>query len=160
MFGGKNSPEGASSSLKILQYDYSSRGLTWIYPSVKGVPPKARYHHNMVYYPELECLMVVGGISVGKDKDKDIRVDHFAILNLETLVWSIPHMMGREGFPSRFGHCSCIYNEQLMVFGGKAENRQFAFGLDYVELSNYHHILFMVNNFSQFNRSRRGKSEV
>lgn len=136
VFGGKTGLDDILGVLKILQYDYSNRGLTWVYPSVKGIPPKARYHHNMIYYPELESLIVVGGICVGKDKEKDTRVDHFAILNLETLVWTVPQLLGREGLPPRFGHCSSIYNGQLMIFGGQSESRQLIFGVDLVELSN------------------------
>ena len=43
------------------------------------------------------------------------------ILDVQTLSWINIELNSEQTFPTRGAHCSCLYDNELIIFGGKNE---------------------------------------
>ena len=86
----------------------------------------------MSYYSEASCLIVYGGKG---ELGSHQSYDDIKILYLYNLTWTTPAISGDQSLKDRFGHCACILDGQMMVFGGLSKGNPVESRADILELS-------------------------
>ena len=123
-------------TLKILALN--KKEPKWYYPEVKGQPPSPRYDHTMEYYPSLNALIIYGGRcdrSVGFHELKEIRM-----YNMMVMMWSSVQINGDRP-DARYLHCSAIFEDKLLIFGGLSNYALKESQIIMVELSSYFYLI-------------------
>lgn len=117
VFGGRSQKGDVLGRLKLLRYDRG--GMSWTYPKTTGVVPAARYGHSMIYNPEGGNLIIYGGRN---DKlfqaQKSCCLNDLNVLNLTNLSWCAVSTFGDHYTESRYAHAACLYQNQMVIFGG------------------------------------------
>lgn len=123
-------------TLQVLTYNHDKKGISWVYPHIKGAPPSPRYQHTMVHFPEANCLIMYGGRSTPFAKSSaKYNLDDLVVLNLEYMAWVSPKMSGDTSIKTRYAHSSTIHSGKMLVFGGKFSEDYIESGLSILELS-------------------------
>ena len=84
-FGGLTQANQINSELQILKID--QKPMKWIIPETKGKPPTPRYSSAMVFYDNLEILIVHGG-RLDEDYEKNSFSNDLFVLDIATMNWS------------------------------------------------------------------------
>ena len=99
-------------------FDLETNNWTQMFPEVY---PDARADHAMVYDPELDLIVLYGGINDNPDFGYDECFNDVWFYDLKTNYWDFGDLWGYSGKPSgRCGH-SMVYDPfegHLVVFGG------------------------------------------
>ncbi len=88
-------------------------------PSVKGAPPSPRQMASMNFNNTLNFITIYGG------KDSNKVFDDLFILDIMNFQWIKIELFGIPFLGGRFGHCSGIIGEKLLVFGGLDEEGKY-----------------------------------
>ena len=137
IFGGKTKNEsnnGISNDLYILKIGI--KPCEWIKcDNTKGKKPCPRYFHSMNYYENGNFIIIHGGRN--DNKSDNFALNDTFILNLQNLNWIEIELYSQfNDFKifSRCGHCSIIYNNQLIICGGMNNNNYIGSSLLIVNL--------------------------
>eukprot|EP01137_Pigoraptor_chileana_P033506 Opistho-2@24476 len=91
----------------------------WLQLKTSGDKPKPRYEHCACVNATTGELFVFGGA------DMESRFADLSILNLDSLVWSVPSFEGAPPSPRTYHTCTAMVGSKLYVFSG-GENGAFA----------------------------------
>ncbi|XP_033115910.1 acyl-CoA-binding domain-containing protein 4-like [Anneissia japonica] len=113
LVGGQGAKQTLSrDSVWVLEKD----GLIWTEPPIKvdSHKPQYRVGHTVTYDPRVDCVYVFGG-------SKNLRwYNDIHVLDMKTWTWSLVKAIGRA--PTRAYHSSCLFRDELFVFGGVFPN--------------------------------------
>ena len=134
IFGGKNKDEGLSEELYILIIGKSY--FEWKKIKTIGKKPLPRCFHSMNYYQKENFIIIHGGRN-------DIKSESFAlndtfILTLNKMIWieiKLYNEKNNFNIISRCCHCSCIYDDKLIIFGGMNSNNYIGSSLFIINLN-------------------------
>ena len=85
----------------------------------KGTPPSPRCQCTMEFFEKLNVVIIYGGKN-DKNKNGPYFNDMF-FLDVQTLSWVNIELNDDQIFPPRGAHCSCLVEDELIIFGGKNE---------------------------------------
>ena len=162
IFGGKNKDEGLSDELYILILGKSY--FEWKKIKTIGKKPLPRCFHSMNYYQKENFIIIHGGRN-------DIKSESFAlndtfILTLNKMMWieiKLYNEKSNFNIISRCGHCSCIYDDKLIIFGGMNSNNYIGSSLFVINLNfeyspktqNSYIKKKLLNSYRKFNEEDR-----
>ena len=117
MFGGINENLECSNDLLIIK---RGKPLQLFKGIAKGKPPCPRCQCTMDFFEKLNVVIVYGGQN-DKSKTGPYFNDMF-FLDVQTLSWiNIELLNDEHSYPTRGAHCSCLVDNELIIFGGKNE---------------------------------------
>ena len=112
IFGGYDSSRKLQGELKVLRL--GKRPLEWFTPKTQGSPPEERISCNITYYEELNVIILNGGRN---DKNKRVFLNDIYILDLYSFNWTRVYTFIISP-KDRGQHCTVVYNNKLIIFGG------------------------------------------
>ena len=117
IFGGINEHYICNNDLLIIK-----RGKPLqLYKGIsKGIPPSPRCQCSMNFFEKLNVIIIYGGKN-DKIKEGPSYFNDMFFLDVQTLSW-INIEFNDDIFPPRASHCSCLFDNELIIFGGKNEN--------------------------------------
>ncbi len=117
IFGGINENFVCSNDLLIIK-----RGKPLqLYKGIsKGIPPSPRCQCSMNFFEKLNVIIIYGGKN-DKIKEGPSYFNDMFFLDVQTLSW-INIEFNDDIYPPRASHCSCLFDNELIIFGGKNEN--------------------------------------
>lgn len=114
-FGGIDQYNNNYSDIKILRI--GRKPCEWVTPKIEGRPPKPRNSASVVFYEDMNLLIVYGGKNVSgvfSEFYKDIHV-----LDLEKMIWFNAKVESQFGDRiKRSNHCGGIIKNKMIIFGG------------------------------------------
>ena len=113
IFGGINENLICTNDLLIIK---RGKPLQLFKGITKGSPPIPRCQCSMDFYEKLNVIVIYGGKN-DKSKDGPFFNDMF-FLDLQTLSWINIELNNDNIFPPRGSHCSCLCDNELIIFGG------------------------------------------
>jgi len=135
IFGGMDGDRNYTNDLRIILI--GKKTLKWIYPEIDGVPPVARINATMNYFADIGIMIIYGG----RNDKRDIIFNDIYILDLYNLNWI--KTKSDPILESRTEHCSCIYEDKLIILGGNDsfKYKKNDFSLIDLDLYNYKKVL-------------------
>jgi hypothetical protein len=131
LFGGIDEERNYKNELTIVKI--GKKPLEKITPKITGNGPCPRAHARMNFYPDLNILIIHGGRN---DKMKKSFFGDFYLLDCENYHWTRLSTFDGVTKDSNFlraDHCSVIYKNKLLIFGGN--NADFYVGSEIFEIS-------------------------
>ena len=116
IFGGIDENNNCSNDLMIIK---RGKPLTLFKVMAKGSPPAPRCQCSMDFFEKLMVVIIYGGRNE-KSSNGPYFNDMF-FLDVQTLTWINIELNDDNIFPSRGSHCSCIVDNELIIFGGNNE---------------------------------------
>ena len=116
MFGGINENLICCNDLLIIK---RGKPLQLFKGIAKGAPPSPRCQCVMEFFERLNVVIVYGGKNE-KSKSGPYFNDMY-FLDVQTLTWINIELNNEQNFPTRGAHCSCLVDNELIIFGGKNE---------------------------------------
>ena len=117
MFGGIDENFNCSNDVFVIK---RGRPLQLFKAITKGRPPIARSECTMNFYEKLNILVIYGG------KNEHSRFGPYFndmyFLDVETLHWVKVELNYNDSFQPRGRHCSCIVDNEIIIFGGNNES--------------------------------------
>ena len=92
----------------------------------KGRPPAPRCETTMNFFEKLNMVVIYGGKNEHSKYGPYFNDMYF--LDVETLTWVKIELNSNENFYPRGGHCACIVENEIIIFGGN--NDQFLLKTD------------------------------
>lgn len=83
----------------------------------KANSPSSRIFHSAVLYKD--SMLIFGGYDYPKINFNDVHQ-----FNFQTLTWKFLETIGKQPIP-RFGQSAIVYNDQMIIFGGKITHDNF-----------------------------------
>ena len=115
IFGGINENLVCSNELLIIK---RGKPLQLFKGVPKGKPPSPRCQCSMDYFEKLNVVIIYGGKN-DKSKNNGPYFNDMFFLDVETLSWIQIELNDDHSFPTRGSHCSCIVDNELIIFGGR-----------------------------------------
>ncbi len=112
--GGRLQNGEATNRLRLLKLGV--KPLQYSDPETRGVAPSPRYQHSMVYYQEMNILVIYGGKYYSQRHGSGLLSDLF-VLHMENLCWMNVEMFGM-GCQPRAAHAVEIIDSKIFIFGG------------------------------------------
>lgn len=109
-FGGIDNERNINNEFRILKI--GKKPLEWVTPVVSGSVPTGRLNATMNYYETLNVIILFGGQNNFQNSTNDLY-----ILNLDSFFW-IKIKLYHDIPSERSAHSSCIFKNQLIIFGG------------------------------------------
>ena len=116
IFGGINECFVCTNDLYIIK---RGKPLQLFKGIAKGIAPIPRCQCTMEFYEKLNVVIIYGGKN-DKNKNGPYFNDMF-FLDVQTLTWINIELNDDQICPPRGAHCSCIIDDELIIFGGKNE---------------------------------------
>ena len=116
IFGGIDENLNCTNDLMIIK---RGKPLTLFKVLAKGSPPSPRCQCSMDFFEKLMVVIIYGGRNE-KSSNGPYFNDMF-FLDVQTLTWINIELNDDNIFPSRGSHCSCIVDNELIIFGGNNE---------------------------------------
>ena len=116
IFGGINENLECCNDLLIIK---RGKPLHLFKGIAKGAPPAPRCQCTMEFFEKLNVVIIYGGRN-DKNKNGPYFNDMF-FLDVESLSWINIEFNKDQMFQPRGGHCSCLVDNELIIFGGKNE---------------------------------------
>lgn len=116
IFGGINENFVCTNDLLIIK---RGKPLQLFKGIAKGTPPAPRCQCSMNFFEKLNVVIIYGGKNE-KSKQGPYFNDMF-FLDVQTLSWINIELNDDTIFPPRGLHCSCLVDNELIIFGGKNE---------------------------------------
>ena len=113
-FGGINEDRVAQNNLVVLRV--GRRPLEWKIPETNGISPPARLNATLEYLEEINLLVLHGGRSDKREPFNDIWM-----MDLEKFTWLLVKIYDSKPV-ERSEHCSTIFGNKLIIFGGMGNN--------------------------------------
>jgi hypothetical protein len=113
MFGGVDENLKCSNDVLIIK---RGKPLQLFKAITKGVAPAPRCECSMDFFEKLDVVIIYGGRNDGS-KYQPFFNDMF-FLDVENLNWINIELNSNENFSPRSKHCSCIADNELIIFGG------------------------------------------
>lgn len=117
IFGGINENYVCNNDLLIIKRGKPLQLFKGMY---QGVPPSPRCQCSMNFFEKLNVVIIYGGKN-DKMKDGPSYFNDMFFLDVETLSW-INIEFNDNIYPARAAHCSCLSDNELIIFGGKNED--------------------------------------
>lgn len=114
-FGGIDQFNNNYSDIKILKV--GKRPCEWITPRIDGRPPKPRNSACLVFYEDINLLILHGGKNLN-NLYSEVFSDIW-VLDLEKMIWYLAKTEGEKIKRSNF--TMGIIKNQLLIFGGMNE---------------------------------------
>ena len=116
IFGGIDENLKCSNDILIIK---RGRPLQLYKAITKGRAPVARCESTMEFFDKLNVVIVYGGKNEYSKHGPYFNDMHF--LDVETLNWVKIELNLNENFYPRGRHCSCIVDNEIIIFGGNNE---------------------------------------
>ena len=113
MFGGVDENLKCSNDVLIIK---RGKPLQLFKAITKGVAPAPRCECTMDFFEKLDVVVIYGGRN-DNSKNRPFFNDMF-FLDVESLNWINIELNYNENFCPRAKHCSCIVDNELIIFGG------------------------------------------
>ena len=117
IFGGIDENYNCSNDVFIIK---RGRPLQLFKAITKGKPPIPRCECTMNFFERLDILIIYGGKNDHSRYGPYFNDMYF--LDVETLHWIKIELNYNENFQPRGRHCSCIVENEIIIFGGNNEN--------------------------------------
>ena len=117
MFGGIDENMNYCNDVLIIK---RGKPLQLFKAVTKGIPPIARCECSMDFFEKLDVVIIYGGRNE-KSKQGPYFNDMF-FLDVQTLTWVNVELNDNKNFFPRCSHCSCIVDNEIIIFGGINEN--------------------------------------
>ena len=131
IFGGLTDKEGPTNDL----WTFNIVDMEWKKQVSSGIQPKARYRHTSEMLGH--TMYIFGGSDTNDDIAQGNTYLNLSELDLETMQWSHPILVGSVPFP-RSGHSSTVIGvNSVAIFGGKLNNQIYFNDLIIIDLSTY-----------------------
>ena len=155
MFGGIDENLICSNDVLIIR---RGKPLNLFKAFTNGTPPAPRCECTMDLYEKLDVLVIYGGRD-DNSKSMPFFNDMF-FLDLQNLNWIKIELNYNENFCPRSKHCSCVVENELIIFGGA--NQRFLKSdllICNLDLRESVKILKVNKFFKGKNKSRKDKNE-
>ena len=116
IFGGIDENLNCTNDLMVIK---RGKPLTLFKVLAKGSSPSPRCQCSMDFFEKLMVVIIYGGRNE-KSSNGPYFNDMF-FLDVQTLTWINIKLNNDNIFPSRGSHCSCIVDNELIIFGGNNE---------------------------------------
>ena len=116
MFGGIDENFKCSNEVLIIK---RGRPLQLFKALTKGKSPVARCECTMDFFEKLDVVIIYGGKNERSNSGPFFNDMFF--LDVETLNWINIELNYNKNFYPRGEHCSCIVDNELIIFGGQNE---------------------------------------
>ena len=116
MFGGIDDNFKCSNDVLIVK---RGRPLQLFKAITKGKAPVARCESSMDFFEKLDVVIIYGGKNEHSSSGPFFNDMYF--LDVETLNWINIELNYNKNFYPRGEHCSCIVDNELIIFGGENE---------------------------------------
>jgi hypothetical protein len=116
MFGGIDDNFKCSNDVLIVK---RGRPLQLFKAITKGKAPVARCESSMDFFEKLDVVIIYGGKNERSSSGPFFNDMYF--LDVETLNWINIELNYNKNFYPRGEHCSCIVDNELIIFGGENE---------------------------------------
>lgn len=158
-FGGLDQYNNSYGDVKILKI--GRKPCEWINVKIDGRGPRKRNSATINFYEDLNMLIVYGGRNLS---ESPMFYSDIFILDLENSQWLEATLQISPGIDlCRSGHCSCIWKNNLIIFGGM--NSQSFVGSDtiYINLdliAKYEERdMERINNINMIRQERKKKTK-
>ena len=116
IFGGIDENLNCTNDLLIIK---RGKPLTLFKVLAKGSPPSPRCQCSMDFFEKLMVVIIYGGRN--ETSSNGPYFNDMFFLDVQTLTWVNIELNDDNIFPSRGSHCSCIVDNELIIFGGNNE---------------------------------------
>ena len=117
IFGGIDENLKCSNDILIIK---RGRPLQLYKAIIKGKPPIPRCESTMNFYEKLNVVVIYGGKNEYSKYGPYFNDMYF--LDVEILTWIKIELNSNDNFFTRGRHCSCIVDNEIIIFGGKNDN--------------------------------------
>ena len=117
IFGGIDENLKCSNDILIIK---RGRPLQLYKAIIKGKPPVPRCESTMNFYEKLNVVVIYGGKNEYSKYGPYFNDMYF--LDVEILTWIKIELNSNDNFFTRGRHCSCIVDNEIIIFGGKNDN--------------------------------------
>ena len=117
IFGGIDENLKCTNDILIIK---RGRPLQLYKAIIKGKPPVPRCESTMNFYEKLNVVVIYGGKNEYSKYGPYFNDMYF--LDVEILTWIKIELNSNDNFFTRGRHCSCIVDNEIIIFGGKNDN--------------------------------------
>jgi hypothetical protein len=157
MFGGIDENLKCSNDVLIIK---RGKPLQLYKAITKGVPPIPRCECTMDFFEKLDVVIIYGGRNE-RSKYGPYFNDMF-FLDVESLNWINIELNYNKNFCPRGKHCSCIVENELIIFGGA--NEKFLLRSDLLicnlDIGESSKIIKVNKFFKTKNKSKKDKNDI
>ena len=114
IFGGIDENLKCSNDILIIK---RGKPLQLYKAIIKGRAPAPRCETTMNFFEKLNMLVIYGGKNENSKYGPYFNDMYF--LDVETFTWIKIELNKNENFYPRGGHCACIVENEIIIFGGK-----------------------------------------
>ena len=157
MFGGIDENLKCSNDVLIIK---RGKPLQLYKAITKGIPPIPRCECTMDFFEKLDVVIIYGGRNE-RSKYGPYFNDMF-FLDVESLNWINIELNYNKNFCPRGKHCSCIVENELIIFGGA--NEKFLLRSDLLicnlDIGESSKIIKVNKFFKTKNKSKKDKNDI
>ena len=117
IFGGIDENLKCTNDILIIK---RGRPLQLYKAIIKGKPPVPRCESTMNFYEKLNVVVIYGGKNEYSKYGPYFNDMYF--LDVEILTWIKIELNSNDNFFTRGRHCSCIVDNEIIIFGGRNDN--------------------------------------
>ena len=115
LFGGLDQNNKERNELLIIKP--TKKGIAITKPNVPGMPPRARFGHQMTYDSTQGILVIFGGRNDGLFESLNVSsLNDMCVLNLKFLVWCQVRLS--SPLPPCYSSAYFLHDSALYFFGG------------------------------------------